>query len=86
MTLNIDTFSNEAGGYSFFKAVGHPLAVEKAATLIQNLTDPVAIYDPLANANAFAELHDLTSLDIVGVYVQDTARVGDDILGHAAFW
>jgi hypothetical protein len=84
MTLNIDTFSNEAGGYSFFKAVGHPLAAEKATSLLQTLPGPVAIYDPLGNANAFAELHDLKSLDIVGVYVQDVASIGDDILGHAA--
>ncbi|MBL4721817.1 MAG: hypothetical protein JKY20_11900 [Alphaproteobacteria bacterium] len=84
MALNIDTFSNEAGGYSFFKAVGHPLAAEKAAALLQGMTGKVAIYDPLGNANAVAELYDLSALDIVGVYVQDVEAIGDAILGHAA--
>ena len=54
MALNIDTFSNKDGGFSFFKAVGHPLAAEKVRTLIHRMAaeGPVAIYDPLGNANA----------------------------------
>ena len=86
MALKIDTFSNKDGGFSFFKAVGHPLVAEKARALVQRLakSGPVAIYDPLGNANAFAELHDLTALEISGVYVQNIDAIGERILGHAA--
>jgi hypothetical protein len=86
MALNIDTFSNKDGGFSFFKAVGHPLAAEKVRTLIHRMAaeGPVAIYDPLGNANAFAELHDLTALEIAGVYVQNVESIGAEILGLPA--
>jgi hypothetical protein len=30
MPIKIETFSNAKGGSSFFKALGHPLTVEKA--------------------------------------------------------
>ena len=31
MPIKIETFSNAKGGNSFFKALGHPLAADKAA-------------------------------------------------------
>ena len=60
MTLDIETFSNVSGGSSFFKAIGHPAAAAKAGDLIAQLSrsGPVAVYDPLGFANAFAALHD----------------------------
>ncbi len=33
MALNIEVFSNEAGGNAFFKAIGHPLAARKGMSL-----------------------------------------------------
>ena len=85
MALNIETFSNEKGGNAFFKAIGHPLAARKAPALLQALSEgPLAIYDPLGYAPAFAALYDLSGLDIAGVYVQDIEDIGRDILGQAA--
>ena len=55
MGLNIETFSNAKGGNAFFKAIGHPLAARKATGLLNDLkAGPVAIYDPLGYAAAFA--------------------------------
>ena len=31
MALDIETFSNAIGGFSFFKAAGHPLSAAKIA-------------------------------------------------------
>ena len=56
MALNIETFSNAKGGNAFFKAIGHPLAARQAKALLQSLEGgPVAVYDPLGYARAFAE-------------------------------
>ena len=40
MALDIDTFSNVSGGFSFFKAVGHPLAAPKIRSLLERLRTP----------------------------------------------
>ncbi len=84
MALHIETFSNRIGGFSTFKALGHPLAVEPARRLIARLEaeGPVAIYDPLGMAGAFGELHDLSGCTIAGVYVQDVEAIGEEVLGH----
>jgi hypothetical protein len=86
MGLNIETFSNVTGGASFFKAVGHPLAARAARTLLDELAaaGPVAIYDPLGLATGLATLHDLSELEIEGVYVQDLADIGTARLGRTA--
>ncbi|GAB4355463.1 MAG: hypothetical protein Kow00114_05800 [Kiloniellaceae bacterium] len=85
MALNIETFSNAKGGNAFFKAIGHPLAARQAATLLRDLAEgPVAIYDPLGYARAFAEIYDLSGLDIAAVYVQDLEDIGGEILGRQA--
>lgn len=83
MALNIETFSNRIGGFSTFKALGHPLAVEPARALIQRLENagPIAVYDPLGLAGAVGEIYDLGGFDIAGVYVQDIEAIGEDILG-----
>src|SRR3546814_15145595 len=82
MALNIETFSNAKGGNAFFKAIGHPLAARQAKDLLQRLrAGPVAIYDPLGYAQAFAAIYDLSALDIAAVYVQDLEDLGREILG-----
>ena len=45
MALDIDTFSNSSGGFSFFKAIGHPLAAPRIQALLARLATagPVAI-------------------------------------------
>ncbi len=84
MGLRIETFSNLTGGMSFFKALGHPLAAPKARALVERLAaaGPVAVYDPVGHAGSFAELYDLSGLDIAGVYVQDIAEMGRTVLGR----
>lgn len=84
MALKIETFSNVKGGNAFYKAVCHPLAGRKAAPLIAKIAaaGPVALYDPLDLAQPFSELHDLTGLELAGVYVQDLDHLGRNLLGH----
>ena len=82
MALNIETFSNQKGGFPFFKAAGHPAAAAAAAALVGRLTGRVAVYDPHGFAEAFAQLHDLQRADIGHVYVQDVAALDRTVLGH----
>ena len=84
MTLDIDTFSNVSGGFSFFKALGHPLAAPRIRAVLDRLAGPVAIYDPHGHAAAFAALYDIAQLDCAGIYVQDLGAVGKSVLGHEA--
>lgn len=86
MALRIETFSNVKGGDAFFKAVGHPLAVAPARALIGRLArlGPVAIYDPLGLAEAFASLHDLSALSIAGLFVQNVDAIGTAAAGRRA--
>ncbi|EDP64668.1 hypothetical cytosolic protein [alpha proteobacterium BAL199] len=86
MALKIDTFSNQVGGFSFFKAVGHPLTAEGMDALLAGLATagPVALYDPMGHLGTLAELHDLSALTICDVFVQAVERIGEDILGHIA--
>ncbi|MEQ8355902.1 MAG: hypothetical protein RH942_10235 [Kiloniellaceae bacterium] len=85
MALNIETFSNAKGGNAFFKAIGHPLAARQAQALLRDLADgPVVLYDPQGYASAFAEIYDLSGLDIAAVYVQALEDIGREILGRQA--
>ena len=86
MALAIDTFSNRTGGFSFFKAAGHPAVASAGRALLARLAaaGPVAIYDPLGFAQPFAELYDFTDVEITDVFVQDIAQIGETVLGHAA--
>lgn len=83
MTLAIETFSNVTGGVSFFKAVGHPLAAKKASALIAEIAaaGPVGVYDPHGFADAFAELHDCSTLNLAASFVQDITKIGSPVLG-----
>ena len=82
MALSIETFSNITGGFSFFKAVGHPLTAQRIQDLIAGMEGPVAIYDPLGLAAPFAEIHDCGALNPVGVFVQDIERIGEIVFGQ----
>jgi hypothetical protein len=86
MALSIDTFSNQVGGFSFFKAVGHPLTAGAIDALLRRLaeTGPVALYDPMGHLGTLAELHDLGRLDVSEVYVQAVERIGETVLGRPA--
>lgn len=86
MPLTIETFNNIKGGNSFYKAISHPLTARKAADLIETLSKagPIAVYDPHGFYSGFNEFYDLSDLNIVQSYVQDTARIGSDVAGHSA--
>jgi len=72
MALKIETFSNQTGGASLFKAISHPLAVPAARALIAKLaaSGPVALYDPFGFSASFAEIYPLDRVNIAGIYVQ----------------
>lgn len=93
MALNIATFTNtgwrpgnNAGGATLFKALGHPLTAEAARDFLVEIAGagPVAVYDPLRQAEDFDSFYNLAACDLAGVYVQDLDDVGAGILGHAA--
>jgi len=86
MVLRIDTFDNVRGGNTLYKALAHPLAAAHGRALIARLQryGKVAIVDPQGAAEGFAELFDISALDIAGVYVQDVARIGKKTLSRTA--
>ena len=86
MALRIDTFDNVRGGNTLYKALAHPLAAAPGRALVERLGryGKVAIVDPQGAAEGFAELFDLSALDIAGLYVQDIARIGTTVLGCVA--
>ncbi|MDP6352514.1 MAG: hypothetical protein QF926_14560 [Alphaproteobacteria bacterium] len=86
MALDIATFSNAGGGKSLFKALGHPGAVSAVHRLIETLAaaGPVAVYDQGEAFTTLAALHDLSSVDIAGIYVQQVERIGATVVGHQA--
>lgn len=86
MSLNIETFNNATGGQSFFKAVGHVMATEKARKLFHRLEvhQSLAVYDPLGYFAPFCALYDPGSLKISGVYVQRYEDLHQEISGHRA--
>jgi hypothetical protein len=86
MGLNIETFDNRSGGNSYYKAISHPLAAERAHELMARLraADGVAVYDPLGYAEGFAAFYAMDGVNLAGVFVQDVTRVGAEILGRKA--
>jgi len=84
MALRIETFDNFRGGNTLYKALTHPHAARPARALLDTLASasPTAVIDPLGAAEAFAEIFSLDGVDIDGVYVQDIARIGIEVLGH----
>ena len=86
MALRIDTFDNRSGGNTLYKALTHPHAAGAAWRLLAALAAraPVAIVDPSGAAAAFDAVFGLSGVETAGVFVQDVARIGTRILGHAA--
>ncbi|HEX4182033.1 MAG TPA: hypothetical protein VHY34_02115 [Caulobacteraceae bacterium] len=84
MALAIETFSSLSGGNSFFKAVTHPEVAQAAMGLVERLSraKAVAVYDPLGFLEGFAACHDLGSVTIDQVYVQDVGQIGCRRLGR----
>src|SRR6202045_2958977 len=86
MALRIETFDNIRGGNTLYKALTHPHAAEPGHALVAALAarPPTAIVDPLGGAEGFAEIFGLADIDIAGIYVQDVARLGGEVLGRRA--
>ncbi len=86
MALQIETFSSLKGGNSFFKAVTHPDAADRAASLVARLeaAKALAVYDPLGFLAGFAVCHDLGRCSVEGVYVQSVEAIGKELLGRPA--
>src|SRR6202047_1257013 len=86
MALRIETFDNIRGGNTLYKALTHPHAAEPGRALVAALAarPPTAIVDPLGGAEGFAEIFGLADIDIAGIYVQDVARLGGEVLGRGA--
>ncbi|MCW5773437.1 MAG: hypothetical protein KIT16_17480 [Rhodospirillaceae bacterium] len=84
MALKIETFSNQTGGVSFFKAISHPLAVPAARAMLARLASqgPVAIYDPHGAVQSIAEIHPLDGIEIAGIYVQKVEALDAPVLGR----
>jgi hypothetical protein len=83
--LQIQTFDQRAGGNVLYKALAHPLAGEKIASLYARLREaaPLALYDPDGIAEALLALYPELP-DLVGLYVHDVGQVGRVRAGHTA--
>jgi hypothetical protein len=86
MALRIETFDNARGGNTLYKALTHPYAAGPGRALVAALAvqPPTAIVDPLGAAEGFAEILGLADIEIAGIYVQDVARLGKQVLGRRA--
>jgi hypothetical protein len=86
MALQIDTFDNQKGGNTLYKALTHPHAAPPARRLLAALATggPVAVYDPHGAAAGFDAVFGLDGIEIAGVYVQEAGRIGTRVLGHVA--
>jgi hypothetical protein len=89
MPLAVETFRHEGSrheGTTLFKALGHPVAAERARDLMPRLRDsgPIAVVDPDGAAESFAAFYSFDGCEIGGVYVQNVADVGRAVLGKRA--
>ena len=82
--MQIKTFDNATGPSVFFRALGHPLAAEKAVLLQQRLSAAknIAVFDPENRWDDFAALTQLDGLKMSGIYVQ---RLEDIRVTRGAF-
>ena len=86
MPLSVETFRHDGArheGTTLFKALGHPIAAERARDLLARLRESgsIAVVDPGGAAESFAEFYGFDGCDIAGVYVQNVADVGLTVLG-----
>jgi hypothetical protein len=86
MALRIETFDNIRGGNTLYKALTHPHAAEPGRALVGALAahPPTAIVDSLGAAEGFAEIFGLAGVELAGIYVQNIAQLGNEVLGHRA--
>jgi hypothetical protein len=86
MPLRIETFRNDSGGSSVYKAVSHPLAAEPARALRDRLAacGPIAIYDPDGIADAFDQFHPPDGVDLGEFYVQNVEHLQRNFRGLSA--
>lgn len=84
MALRIETFSNVKGGNALYKALAHPLAAERYGALAERLSarGPVALYDPLGQAESFAALYALPGFAVSACFVQRIESLGSTLLGR----
>lgn len=84
MALRIETFDNIRGGNTLYKALTHPYAAAPGRALVAALAaqSPTAIVDPLGAADGFAEIFALAGIEIAGIYVQNVAQLGKEVLGR----
>src|ERR1700732_1506275 len=84
MALRIETFDNARGGNTLYKALTHAYAARPGRALVAALAvqPPTAIVDPLGAAEGFAEILGLADIEIAGIYVQDVAQLGKEVLGR----
>lgn len=77
MPLRIDTFRNDVGGSSIYKALSHPLAAAPARKLVSKLTanGAVALYDPDEILDAFETFYPLSGIEIAGYFVQNVEHL-----------
>ena len=88
MALMIETFVNAggsapAGGRTIIKALGHPLAAERAGALLGRLARArrLALYDPFGYAETAAALYDFSALAVCETYVQRLEDLGRSSFG-----
>src|ERR1041384_2573323 len=86
MALRIETFDNIRGGKTLYKALTHPHAAAPGRALVGALAahPPTAIVDPLGAAEGFAEIFGLAGVELAGIYVQNIAQLGKEVLGWRA--
>jgi len=83
--LKIETFDNSKGGSTFFKAIGHPLALPKIKAILTKLEgfQSIAVFDPHQFMNGFAEIYDTSKLNISESLVQKFEDIDRRVLGHS---
>src|SRR5438270_3401030 len=83
MALRIQTFDNIRGGNTLYKALTHPHAAAPGHALVAALAarPPTVIVDPLGAAEGFAEIFGLGGVELAGIYVQNIAQLGKEVLG-----
>src|SRR5437762_2868828 len=83
MALRIQTFDNIRGGNTLYKALTHPHAAAPGHALVAALAarPPPVIVDPLGAAEGFAEIFGLGGVELAGIYVQNIAQLGKEVLG-----
>ncbi|HTW35153.1 MAG TPA: hypothetical protein VMD53_11100 [Rhizomicrobium sp.] len=84
MPLRIETFRNDIGGSSIYKAVSHPLAAEPARALIAKLAGAVAVYDPDGIIEAFDQFYPLDGIEIGQLFVQNVEHLERSFRGRKA--